>query len=262
METPSVFTLSEVVQWADKHNFYLVPMVSAYNGVCAIHGADCKGKHPKYKKETVWSMNREKLFLIDCGLSHILVMDVDPRNGGMESLVHLMGMCGELNPEIIVRTGSGGYHYYYADWVRPERYKSGSIMPGIDIKTGQNSFIVCPGMPHHSGNYYKLIKDGIPADMPEPLETLVLKSCAPKQKKNTSLITRTSPVLFDLLDMSKFKETGQGWRGPHPVHGSTTGTNFIVTPDGTFWHCWQHGSSGGRRKLEQMIRGELTCEGC
>jgi len=258
-----------VILWADKHEFYLVPMVSAYNGVCAIHGEGCKGKHPKYKIGTPWDIHREKLFLLETGKSHILVVDIDPRSGGFESLTQLMRMCGELNPQLIVRTGGGGYHYYYADWVRPCAYKSGNIMPGIDIKAGTNSFVVCPSMPHHSGNFYELIQDGIPLDPPDKLTTFILKHCAKPHVKSNATVTEASTksyppgkVLFDLVDMKMFTETGQGWRGSHPAHGSDSGSNFVITPDGQFWHCWRHGTSGGRGKLERMIAGTLACEDC
>lgn len=262
-DTVDITTVADAIRWADRHHFYLVPMVSAFNGVCAIHGEGCKGKHPKYKKDTLWSLNRERLFLLECGLSHILVLDVDPRNGGMESLVNLMGMCGDLNPQVIVRTGSGGYHYYYADWIRPSRFKPGTILPGIDIKAGQNAYVVCPGMPHHSGNYYKLVKDGIPTDVPERLEEFILKTLAIPQREKPAggmQLHSPQPTLFDLLDMTTFKDTGQGWRGAHPVHGSTSGQNFIITPDGCFWHCFRHGTSGGRKKLQQMLNGTAHCE--
>lgn len=256
-------TVASVIRWADAHYFYLVPMVSARDGKCAIHGEGCKGKHPKYKKDTQWSLARENLFLLECGLSHILVLDVDPRSGGMESLVSLMTMCGELNPQLIVRTGSGGYHYYYADWIRPSRYKQGTIMPGIDIKAGQNAYVVCPGMPHHSGNYYKVVKNGVPADPPQALVEFILKTLAAPQlrKPEGGLKSHTTyPTILDLLDMTKFKESGQGWRGAHPVHESASGQDFIITPDGCFWHCWRHGSSGGRKKLQQMLNGTAQCE--
>jgi hypothetical protein len=262
---------SDVVRWADDHHFYLVPMVSANGGVCAIHGEGCKGKHPKYKLDTEWDIQREKLFLFETGKSHLLVLDIDSRAGGFESLTQLMTICGELNPQIIVRTGGGGYHYYYADWVRPSVFKSGSIMSGIDIKAGSNSFVVCPGMPHHAGNYYELIQDGIPHDPPEKLAAFILKSLKGsrevKDGANTTIeaVKRNyhqGKVLFDLVDIKKFAVTGQGWRGPHPVHGSDSGTNFVITPDGQFWHCWRHGTSGGRGKLERMIRGETNCEEC
>lgn len=260
---PKLKTVSDVIRWADDHHFHLIPMVSAKNGVCAIHGEGCKGKHPKYKSGTPWSLSRERLFLLDCGLSHILVVDVDPRSGGMESLVQLMGMVGELKPQLIVRTGGGGYHYYYSDFFRPCRFKPGTIMPGIDIKVGSNAFVVCPGMPHHSGNYYEVVKDGVPTDVPEKLEEFILKTLARPERApvGTSFSpTSPQPTILDLLDMNKFKESGQGWRGPHPVHESTSGNDFIVTPDGCFWHCWRHGSSGGRKRLLDMIQGSAHCE--
>ena len=59
----------------------------------------------------------------------IVVVDVDPRNGGDESLRQL----GDLPHTVRVLTGGGGQHIYF-------KHSSGSLpaqlAPGIDIKRG------------------------------------------------------------------------------------------------------------------------------
>jgi len=178
-------------------------------------------KHPKYKASTSWDMEKESLFLIECGLSHILVVDIDPRDGGLESLAAMENM----SPELIIQTGSGGYHYYFADWVRPSRYKPGKILPGIDIKAGHNSYVVAPYMPHPDGTYYEIIRDGIPMELPERISEMIISS-RPRAKTNSTITSEEeNPCLryLTLVDMSKFTETSSGYIGPHPVHDSSTG---------------------------------------
>jgi len=249
----------ECIAWADRHHFHLTPIHVARNGFCTCGRDECKGKHRKYKVGTPWNLKNERYFALDCELSHIIVLDIDPRSGGFQSLEELMELVGKLSPELIIRTGGGGYHYYYADWYRPHRYKSGSLMPGIDIKAGHHSIVVAPWMPHHSGSYYELIQDGVPQDPPEKLEEMLERMGKPKEKHNQPLTNVTGKTLFDLLDMSKFSKVSDGWRGPHPCHDSASGNNFMISPDGVFWRCWRHGSYGGRTRLMQMLNGE-HCE--
>src|SRR5690606_14124825 len=46
--------------------------------------------------------------------SGLVVLDVDPRNGGDESLRALERQHGELPPTLVAETGGGGVHYYFA----------------------------------------------------------------------------------------------------------------------------------------------------
>lgn len=81
---------------------------------------------------------------IACGIpSGIMVIDVDPRNGGPESLAALASKGQVLTPCPRARTGNGGWHYIY-------RYQPGIINsksklgPGIDIKTTGGYIVGAP----------------------------------------------------------------------------------------------------------------------
>lgn len=76
---------------------------------------------------------------------HINVLDIDPRNGGLESFYELVddiGGCLEVG--MTVKTQGGGYHLYFLnpDGVKlknkPPRY------PGIDVQ-GEGQIVVGPG---------------------------------------------------------------------------------------------------------------------
>jgi hypothetical protein len=52
--------------------------------------------------------------------------------------------------------------------------------------------------------------------------------------------------LINLIDISKLNEKNNGcYMGSHPIHGSTTGTNFYVDTINNIWCCFRHMSCGG-----------------
>jgi hypothetical protein len=102
----------------------VIPLHDMAAGVCSCRkGADCAtpGKHPRLSKWTeratidtdliraYWERWPEANIGIVTGLrSRLLVLDVDPRNGGEESLKSFP----DLPLTLTVRTGGGGWHYY------------------------------------------------------------------------------------------------------------------------------------------------------
>jgi putative DNA primase/helicase len=86
-------------------------------------------------------------------ISGILALDIDPKNGGNESLKQLIAKHGELSQTPSVVTGSGGYHYYFQHPSQPVTNKTG-LFPGIDIKT-DGGYVVAPPSLHLNGNHYE-----------------------------------------------------------------------------------------------------------
>jgi hypothetical protein len=89
--------------------------------------------------------------------SGIWVLDVDPDNGGMESLAGLVAVCGTsayLGAHRVHRTGSGGLHLIYAigddGWM--PRTGAGKIGPGLDVRA-EGGQIVLPGSVSGKGTY-------------------------------------------------------------------------------------------------------------
>ncbi|MGQ9663143.1 MAG: phage/plasmid primase, P4 family [Kiritimatiellia bacterium] len=82
--------------------------------------------------------------------SGILVVDVDPRNGGNETLETLVTQYGPWPTTAEVVTGGGGRHIYF-------RYIEGarcsSLGAGIDIK-GEGGYVLVPPSVHPSGRAY------------------------------------------------------------------------------------------------------------
>lgn len=73
-------------------------------------------------------------------VSGIAVLDIDPRNGGNETIERL-ALAGQSLPEVpTVRTGNGGKHHYFR--LPPGNLRS-ALGQGVDVK-GDGGYVVAP----------------------------------------------------------------------------------------------------------------------
>ena len=76
--------------------------------------------------------------------SGLLVLDVDPRDGGRESLVELGRAAGPLPETSRARTGGGGVHVFFRYPSGEEvRNSTGRLGPGLDVR-GAGGYVVVP----------------------------------------------------------------------------------------------------------------------
>jgi putative DNA primase/helicase len=151
------------------------PIISPVFPVCAIvdgqplcgGGPKCKsGKHPLTNhgckdattSESTIDLWNSKSPFANIGVatganSNLLVLDIDPKNGGDETIAELGAQYGKLPHTPTVITGSGGRHYYFQHPLQPIKNKTG-LFPGIDIKT-DGGYVVAPPSLHVSGNHYE-----------------------------------------------------------------------------------------------------------
>ena len=64
----------------------------------------------------------------------MVVIDVDPRDGGMETLRRLQAEHGLLPPTRLHATGGGGYHYVLRNPEGVKEMPSRTIGPGVEVK--------------------------------------------------------------------------------------------------------------------------------
>ncbi|HVA67123.1 MAG TPA: bifunctional DNA primase/polymerase [Elusimicrobiota bacterium] len=76
----------------------------------------------------------------------LAVLDIDPRNGGVASIKGK-----PLPPTPCVKTGGGGWHYYFRGANIPK--KTGLLL-GVDLQA-EGSFVVAPPSLHPSGEIYE-----------------------------------------------------------------------------------------------------------
>jgi hypothetical protein len=103
--------------------------------------------------------------------SGLLIVDIDPRNGGQLDRA-LMA------PTATVATGGGGWHLYY----RHPGVPTASELPGhpgVDIK-GDGGYVAAPPSVHpHTRQAYQWIGQRAVAEMPPALRTAVTRPAAP-----------------------------------------------------------------------------------
>src|SRR6266446_1458854 len=86
--------------------------------------------------------------------SWCVVLDVDRRHGGEESLSALEQQHEALPETPTVLTGGGGRHLYFACPAIPIRNSAGKIGSGLDIR-GDGGYVLLPPSTHISGGTYR-----------------------------------------------------------------------------------------------------------
>ena len=94
-------------------------------------------------------------------LSGVVVLDVDPRHGGDESLLSLP----QLTETVEVITGGGGRHIYFHSPGFEVRCRSSALGPGLDLK-GDGGYVLLPPSVHPSGGRYEWELSSHPAEVP------------------------------------------------------------------------------------------------
>src|SRR5262249_33489835 len=85
--------------------------------------------------------------------SWCVVLDVDRRHGGEDTLAELERQYGALPDPAQVLTGGGGRHIYFARPAPPIRTSAAKIGPGLDIP-GDGGYLLLPPATHVSGGVY------------------------------------------------------------------------------------------------------------
>jgi putative DNA primase/helicase len=172
-----------------KFGLLVVPMHSVKDGRCSCSkGTKCRnaGKHPATAhgvkdattdRKTIkawWSKDPKANIGIATGKkSKVVVLDIDPRNGGNETLAALTAELGPLPTTVSSKTGGGGKHlvFKYPDFWVPKDSAGKVLGSGVDILS-DGAIMVAPLSLHESGKRYKWItgktfEDIKPASFPK-----------------------------------------------------------------------------------------------
>jgi hypothetical protein len=174
---------------AASRGYSIVPLHWATHGLCSCGKPDCSsvGKHPftshGFKDATTnestisrwWSEYPDANIGVATGsVSNLIVLDVDRRHGGIESLKKFENENGRLPDGPAVRTGDGGFHLYFRCPAGTVRSRSG-VLPGIDMR-GDGGLVVYPPSIHKSGKRYRWLHDKSPKKVrTEPFPASLLK---------------------------------------------------------------------------------------
>lgn len=106
----------------------------------------------------------------------IAVLDIDPRNGGEDSLETLRRDGVTLGETPLALTGGGGKHFYFAIPRGIEFKGRSAVRPGVDLKA-DGGYVVAPPSKHASGRAYAWeLSSGLDTPMaalPESLRLLL-----------------------------------------------------------------------------------------
>ncbi len=172
--------------------WHVMPLWQVTKDGCACGDAACKnpGKHPisylvprgqdnattdearlRYWFESEPEANIG-IFLRPSGL---MAIDIDPRNGGVETIEAIEAKNGRLESDVLAITGGGGEHRVFlapANGTLP-----GKLGDGVDVKL--NGYIVVEPSNHASGQRYQWegssdpLEGAVPSPLPDWLRDLV-----------------------------------------------------------------------------------------
>ncbi len=158
-------TLGAALEYV-RAGWFIAPLHSIARGRCTCGREDCiaPGKHPRLgrgyqpsrdpKQVTAWwNQYPASNIGIFTGPSNLVVLDIDPRNGGDESFSELESRFGELPVTRWVITGGGGWHIYFWRPAHVEDVRSCAIAPGVEVKS-RSGYVVAPTSIHISGREY------------------------------------------------------------------------------------------------------------
>jgi hypothetical protein len=114
------------------------------------------------------------LAIVTGAVSGVVVLDVDPRHGGIASLARWERQHGVLPHTVEAQTGGGGRHLYFAHPGGELRNRVG-LAPGLDLR-GDGGVVVAPPSLHPSGGRYRWLPGHAPDETcPAPLPGWLLE---------------------------------------------------------------------------------------
>ena len=166
-------SLSEWVKAYATRGWRVIPDYEIVDGQCSCkRGAHCEhpGKHPRQLDwiarassdltilEEYWSRwPGANVSILTGPESGVVVLDIDPRHQGIESLANIEKEHGLLPDHAVVETGGGGYHYYFA-YPEGSDIRTTLVAPGVELK-GKGAKVTAPPSMHGSGRQYTWISD-------------------------------------------------------------------------------------------------------
>jgi hypothetical protein len=119
-----------------------------------------------------WALRPDANIGVATGGVFGVALDVDPRDGGLDSIRALEAEHGDLPETLIYETGSGGYHFLF-ETVPGMGNGEGTLGPGINVRGDGTGYIVAPPSVHPNGRRYKVAMDKVPVPMPSWLRAVI-----------------------------------------------------------------------------------------
>ena len=150
-----------------ERDWHVFPLHSPVGDGCSCGKPDCtdQAKHPRTahglidattdpeKIREYWARWPDANIGIRTGqISGIVVLDIDAKNGGVESWTELQDINGRVDA-LTCLTGGGGLHLYFEAPEDELKSTTGEIAAGVDTRA-EGGYVVAPPSLHISGNRY------------------------------------------------------------------------------------------------------------
>jgi|GEM_PF-3871160 len=246
--------------------------------------------HPELKKWIVAKNN----FGVVTGVGNLCVVDTD--SCVTEKAMFDAIEKGDLPETFIVKTRGGHHFYFFLPEKRKKIVLSDIEIVGDgsyrhisqDILNDNEAFkafkqehrvehageiqgdgqqVVGPNCVHRTGAIYQPINSTDIAHTTMGELMAILGDFLPKEEDD-GFVEVFGKENRDLPNISKYINTaevrkknskGDTYQGTHPVHGSTTGTNFTVNASSNTWYCFRHNTGGGFLDFVAMKEGIIPC---
>lgn len=165
-----ITTLRDAALAYGKRGWSVLPLHGIRSdGTCTCSKPDCKspGKHPRtpnglndaskdpQRVNAWWRRWPHANIGIRTGReSGLVVLDVDPRHGGDNTLQDLERARSPLPDTVEAITGGGGQHLFFQHPGRQVRTSAGQPGPGLDVR-GDGGYVVAPPSMHLHGRRYE-----------------------------------------------------------------------------------------------------------
>jgi len=254
----------------------VVPLHTPIDGSCScnVPGCPAPGKHPKVRWRDLlagppslddvrswWARWPDANVGVLTGrVSGVVVLDIDPRNGGDTSVGTLERTWGPLPSTPTVRTGGGGRHLWFVAPGAP--VTSGPVAPGLDLK-GEGGLVVAPPSLHASGDRYAWIVTLDDVEL-APLPVHLVEAGAGRPAPGLAGGRRGEPPLRTPDEQADF---AAAWAragvtvvpGDHrylcPFHDDHH-PSLHVDAEGCRWYCFGCGRGGGAGALHHQLGDE------
>ncbi|UUX91622.1 bifunctional DNA primase/polymerase [Methanoplanus endosymbiosus] len=215
-----------------------------------------------------WTQFPDASIGISCIASGLIVLDTDPRNGGLHTLQALEQEHEPLPITLTALTGMQndcrGTHRYYRAPEGDIKVK-GQLGEGIDCK--YSGYVIAAPSQHQTGVNYQWIDEYQPiADLPKWISDIIIKKPAKAPRRRTSAGHGDSITDQYNLRVQDYLMPENGRyissdeiRGAHPAHGSSTGNNLCINIRKNTWYCFRHQTGGGGVEAYAVARGIIDC---
>lgn len=241
------------------------------DGTCGCGDSGCKaqGKHPtlnNWQHTPIWDDeqldNFDDLGWMKSGYGIIvsdglLVIDVDPRNGGAQGYAELVKDVPEIaGANVIIETGrkDGGKHIYFKAPRGVSLIQTLKEYPGCDFKS--SGYVVGPGSLHATGHRYDMVVGNSAndiSDAPKALIDLLRRPDAHRASHGGEHVDVTDD---DLTKMIKNIDPDCGheeWvRIGMALHDITNGTGFEI------WNQWSRKGKNIPAKMCWIVAGTVS----